>query len=314
VKTIPSILQTHKNLPATTLCVLFKLTLRDGTVLGFTNLDIAVTYNDGDGAVVYDAATGFRASNFASTLSMSVDNAEAQTLVPQFESGQITNAMIAAGDLDYATWIAYRVNFNDLTSGRHEIVGSGTTGEVVNDDSLGATLELRAISQLAKQSVVELDSITCRARFGSQPIGTGGGVVEERFPCGKDISAAWVAGTVDSVGAESDRTFTSGDLAGAGDNFYVPGRCRWLTGANAGRMFEIEDFDDDGTVTLAFPTASTILAADTFEVLKDCNKVARDTAAGCKYHWGTDWGLHFRGEPDTPVGDEAALSTPGASL
>lgn len=30
-------------------------------------------------------------------------------------------------------------------------------------------------------------------------------------------------------------------------------------------------------------------------------------------HWGADWVLHFRGEPDIPIGDAGKMETPGAS-
>lgn len=148
------------------------MTLRNGTVLGFTSLDVDVVYDDESDvgspstAITYDAATGFTPSTLDSSSDLSVDNAEARGLIPHFSLGQITPEMIAAGELDYADWIMYQVNYRDLSMG-HEILGSGQTGEVRTEEQLGFVMELRAISQRLKQTVVELDSITCRATFGS---------------------------------------------------------------------------------------------------------------------------------------------------
>jgi hypothetical protein len=58
-----------------------------------------------------------------------------------------------------------------------------------------------------------------------------------------------------------------------------------------------------------------INVADELDYRPDCNKVARDAVKGCKapHHWGSSWPLHFRGEPDIPIGDAGSMETPGAS-
>lgn len=327
MKQIPIALQAHKDTSATTLCRLLKITLRDGTIIGLTDLNEAVTYDDqplicdasgSAGPITYDSACGFESSPFDGSSDLSVDNAEARSLIPQFDMGVITPSMISSGRFDYARWIMYEVNYRDLSMG-HEIIGSGKTGRIRRKDDLELAMELRSISQELKQTVVELDSLTCRAKFGSQPLGTGGGVVEELFPCGKPLT--WYDGIVESVGEEVDRTFTDSvlDLSGGSPpilttDFFVPGVVLFETGDNAGREFEIEASTAGGQITLAFPTDFAIQVGDQYRIRQDCSQVARDTEHGCSYHWGEDWGLHFRGEPDIPVADEGMLGIPGAGL
>jgi hypothetical protein len=160
---------------------------------------------------------------------------------------------------------------------------------------------------------VEKDSITCRAIFGSQPIGTGGGVVEQRFPCGKDATALFTASkSVTSVGLETNRTLTASSL-GLAANACVPGMLVWLTGANAGRSYEVEAQSGAGVISLAFETMFPIVIGDTFKIRPDCTKW-KEGANGCKTFWGVDWVLHYRGEPYIPIADADQLNMPGATV
>ena len=239
-KTIPIALQAHKALPATTLCDLLKVgPVEGGTIYGFTSIDRDVTYDDGsgDGPVVYRAHTGFNGSAQIASADLSVDNAEAESLEATYTVPGVTQAAIDMGLFDKAPFVMYRVNYSDLTDG-HEILASGTIGEQTLKVGGVAVLELRSLSQQLKQSVVELDSLTCRVKqFGSQP-------GDERFPCGYDITAEWVNFTVSEVGTEVTRQFRALALTEA-DDYYAPGLVEWLTGDNAGQQVEIETYEGE---------------------------------------------------------------------
>jgi uncharacterized phage protein (TIGR02218 family) len=231
MKTIPAILQTHLDEQVNTTCLLLRIERNVGAfgtalpVLGVCTLDQDVTYNDGDGAVTYSAMAGFIPSNLSLTGDMGVDNADAEILVPAFDLGPVVEADINAGRYDSAPFVLYRVNYNDLTTGRHEIVMAGTLGQARVVGGLSAFCELRSISQQFKQTVCEVDSLTCRADFGSTA-------------CGVDISALWETGTVSAVGTETDRQFSADTALAEGD--LKPGIVQFLTGDNAGRSYEIE--------------------------------------------------------------------------
>jgi uncharacterized phage protein (TIGR02218 family) len=314
MKTIPIALATHKAQSSTTLTDLLLIgPLPDASYRGLTLLDASVVYDDGNGAVTYVARTGLELSAYQSASDLSVDNAEANTLLPVagFELEGITQAEIDAGVLDKVPFVVYRVNYTDLATGSHEVIAGGTVGEIRQKVGGLSILELRSLSQQTKQSIVEIDSKTCRARFGSMPIGTGGGVVEERFPCNFDTSSLWVSGTVVAVGDEGDRIFADTSFL-QGVDYFAPGIVEWLTGANADQKQEVESFDE-GTFTLLFPTINAIELGDTFRARPDCTKQWVDGHNSCATWWGSEKALRFRGEPHIPTGDAAPANVPGAS-
>jgi len=302
LKTIPAILQTHFDAQVNTTCLLLRIERNVGAfgtplpVLGLSTLDQDVTYDDGNGSVTYSAMSGFVPTNISSTGDMAIDNAEAEILVPAYDLGPVVESDINAGRYDSAPFVLYRVNYNDLTSGRHEIVMAGTLGQAKVVGGLSAFCELRSITQQYKQTICEVDSLTCRATFGSTA-------------CGIDADALFETGTVTSVGTETDREFSS--LSAFLTDELMPGIVQWLTGANAGRSYEIEaNASASGTCTalLTFPTPFPIVIGDTFKWRPDCGKqFLRD----CKNKYSN--GINFRGEPYIPVGDEAQLATPGAN-
>lgn len=292
MKSIPIALQSHLDQDATTLCQLVRVETKDGEVLGFTDLDADVIYDDGNGSVTYVAENGFTPSRHQASADMAVDNAELSGVV---QSGGITEAQIRAGLFDYAKVRIYRVNYMDLTQG-HEIIATGTAGET-HFSANGWRTEFRSLTQQLKQPISNLYSLTCRVPFGSAK-------------CGKSFT--WVSGTVTSVGTNTRLTFTDSALTQA-DAYFDGGVVEWLTGNNAGAQMEVETHASD-TITHALPLAYAIQAGDTFRVRKDCSKVHDDADNGCTFHWGTDWPLHFRGEPLIPVSDGGSNMAPGAQI
>jgi len=299
-KTINATLLTHKALTTTTLCRLLKLKAKDGTIWGFANLDIDVAYDDnsGDGSIDYKSANGLVMARLATAAGTSVDNTDLSGVAADVALDGVTEEQIRAGLLDYASCWVYEVNYNDLTTGRHEVKARGNAGTVaMSGEQFRA--EFRSLTQHFKQPIGEVTSITCRARFGDTR-------------CGK--SYTWVSATVTSVdGTEPNRIFTCSALAGATDE-YVPGVVLITSGDNSGKEVEVEAFTTGGIIELTEGLYYTPTVGMTLDIRRDCSKVWDDTDHGCKYHWSTDWNLHFRGEPLIPLGQEGELSTPGAQL
>lgn len=301
-------LQTFKALRITTLCFLTKIgPLPGGAFVCLTSRGRDVIYDDGsgDGPLTYYARTGSEHSAFVSNNDLTVDNGEVNTLkeIPTYPNTGITQEMIDAKALDGVDYVVYQVNYKDLTMG-HEIQGSGPVGEVHQHRGGLITFELRSWTQyLLQNSVVELDSLTCRVkRFGSQP-------GDELYPCMKDISSYWIHDVpVTSVGAETVREFTASSLAQAQD-YFAPGLWVWTTGANAGTSQEIEEFDAGGAVTLRFTTRFPIQVGDEGSIRRDCTRKWSGPNS-CNDHGNRPW---FRGEPFIPVSDVIALSVPLAA-
>lgn len=314
-RNIPIALQDHLDQDATTTCRLLRIQpVTPGyAAYGVTDLDQDVIYDDGNGPLLYHAAIGSQPTALKGSSDLSVDNAESQSLMPEFDV-PIREEDIRAGVYDYSTYALYLVNYKDLSAGHVQLAG-GTTGEVTIDaDGLSFVNELRGLSAKLKQSICQKDSLSCRATFGSQPHPTIIAGPLEKFPCGVDATALLVSGTVTAVGLENTLTFTVSPFTMDADELN-PGMVFWQTGQNAGRSNEIDTNTSGGVITLSIETDWPIQIGDTLEYRVDCNKLPRDEVKGCKapIRWGDDWVLHFRGEPDIPIGDAGAMETPGAS-
>lgn len=279
---------------------------------GVAMLDRPVRYDHGDGVRNYSPIIGFQPSTLVQSADLSVNNAEATGLMPEFDV-PVSEADIIAGVYDFAEYTVYLVDYENPVAGSGLVVASGQFGRVtVEDSGLSIVNELRGLTDPLKQSLCEKDSLSCRATFGSGAIGSGA-EVEERYPCGFDLSTIIVDGVVGSVGLENTLTFTIDGLFGFGEDALAGGMVKWKTGANAGRSYEIEANTADGSITLAFPADFPIADGDELTFRPGCNKNARDENGGCKRWFAEQWPLHFRGEPDIPIGDEGAMGTPGAS-
>lgn len=302
-RVIPIALQDHLASDSTTMCVLVKIVpVQPGFAsFGITTLDHDVTYDDGTGLLLYSAAIGSEPSVLTSSADLSVSGGESKQLMPVFDT-PVSERDLSAGAYDYAEFVAYYVNYQDLTSGHHIVLQTGTTGRnTITDSGLSWTAELRGLTQALKQSITEKWSLTCRAVFGSQVP-----TPQSRYPCKFDVSTLWHNSTVTAVGLDDTQlfycdTFTP-EFGGA------PGFVEWLTGNNAGRTDESESFEDTlgpgiipKVIGLTFGAAYPIKAGDTFRFRDDCPK----TPVACKAR--DNW-PNYRGESTIPVADNGALS------
>lgn len=311
---IPIQLQEHLDGDATTTCLLLRIDPVDPTVssYGVTTLDRAVRYDDGVSELLYSAAIGSQPTQLQGSADLSVDNGESTSLMPEFDV-PISEADIRAGLYDFSQFTLYLVNYEDLAAG-HIVLRQGTLGQItIDENGLSFVNEMRGKTAQLKQSVCEKDSLSCRAIFGSQPVGssTPGPQVNHGW-CGFDATTLLEGGMVAFPGLENTITFTVTAFTGSADEL-VPGIVKFTTGLNAGKTYEVESNDVFGEITLAIPTPFPIQAGDMLQYRPDCSKMARDADKGCLNWFAADWVLHFRGEPDIPIGDAGAMETPGAS-
>src|SRR4051812_28657365 len=163
MRNVPVALQAHLDSGATTVTYLLRIEpVTPGfDPIGITLLDKDVVYDDGDGEVTYLAKIGMVPANLESTSGMDVDNTESQHLFPEFDL-PISEADMTAGVLDFAKQRWMLVNYEDLSMGHVELT-RGTTGRARSEDGQSFFLELVDQSKQLMQSIVEKDSITCRA-------------------------------------------------------------------------------------------------------------------------------------------------------
>lgn len=281
-------------------CRLLKIKPLTGPAFGITSLNRVVRYDDNtaDGEIAYCARYGFDPSAIAASASTAIDNAEFTALlgVPDaYDAWGITDEMIDRGYLDGARFIQYMVDYSQLVPGRHIEVHSGKLGQMRVPRKGMVIGECRdRMQQLAQHSVCQKDSLTCRNTLGVNKNGVG---------CFADVDAEWVTFTVTSV-SEADREFASDDLVQADDHF-VPGKVEWLTGDNAGRGAEVEEFAG-GVVSLAHITRGLIKENDTGRIRADCTKI-KEGPRGCK-SWGQM--LNKDSEDDIPEGESRNNQTP----
>jgi len=310
---VPPALQAHLDSGETTMTLIMRI---DPVSPGFPSVGCTLLdqdvgpFDDGLGELTYSRTIGLTPSTYQFTSSMGVDNGEGQHLIPEGDMG-ISEEVLNSGAYDYAKYRLYWVNYMDLSMGKIAI-SRGTLGQIRVEDGLTFWSEITSLAKLLKTPVIKKSSRTCRATFGSQYIGTVGAEVTERQPCRKDVSALWAAATVTDVGLETNRTFTASALGAAAGTF-EPGMVKWITGANAGRQYEVEIQDADGEISLAFETMFPIEDGDTFEIRPDCIKWPFGTN-GCEFHFAADWVLRYRGEPYLKPQDSDSALTPGAAI
>lgn len=292
MRSVPAQLQTHLDGAVTTTCRLLKVTAGEA-VFGLTTLDVDVVYDDGDGEVTYHASRGFDPTTLRTGLGVSVGNAEGMALLSADVDG-ITAEVIDSGALNNAAWVCYLVNYKDLTAGRHIEIGSGYVGDVLVKNGIVWIPELLDTSVLLKQPIGHVTSRKCRAVHGRPATQENG-----QLGCGVDISGLWVSGEVQSVGAETDRSFT-GDAQATLPATNYPSTIQFLTGDNAGREYAVESVD-----TMDFELLETthfpIQAGDTYRHRRNCAKRFLEDCVGIN-----DNGPNFKGEPNIPDGSDIA--------
>lgn len=208
-RNVPVALAAHLKQPLTTTCLLLKVTPKAAAQFGMTDLDTDVVYDDGNGPVTYLSASGFDAFDVDERNDLSVNNSQANALTSSVYNVGMTQDGVTRGDYDDADFVTYLINYEDTSQG-HVILQSGRIGRVtmVNDNL--CQIELRSLTDILKQNnLIGLTSITDRAQLGDD---------HNKLPL------HWYSGTVSTVGAESDRIFSS--AVSPGSNTVVGGGLR----------------------------------------------------------------------------------------
>jgi uncharacterized phage protein (TIGR02218 family) len=273
MKTISSGLAAHLAGEVTTLATCWKITRRDGVVLGFTDYirDLEID------AVTYRAASGYTRTAIRSTADLAVDNLDVESV---FSDDGITEADLRAGLYDFAEIRMFLVNYQDLGQGILKL-RRGWLGEVSIRDGMYVA-ELRGMAQKLQMTVGEVYTPDCAADLGDAR-------------CGVDLAALEEGGSVVSV--TSDTTFETSLAQATG--WYDGGELTWTSGANVGQTVAVRHWDADaGTLSLFLPALYAVEVGDAFTVRPGCDK----SFATCKAKF--DNAINFRGFPHVPGNDQ----------
>jgi len=281
MKILPSGLQSHLDSGATTLCWCWLLTRGDGALMGFTDHDRSLRFDD----ITFEAATGFAASEVQSSLGLSVDNL---TLAGALSSAALNEADLAAGLYDNAAFRLWRVNWADVS--QRVLMKTGTLGEVTRAGS-AFQAELRGLAQQLNQPIGRAFGRLCDADLGDAR-------------CGLSVTA--IGGAV--VAAADARRFSASGLDAAGAGDFTGGKLVFTTGANAGCAMEVKRHAAGGGVTtieLWQAMREAVAPGDGFSVTPGCDK----RFAVCRVRFAN--AVNFRGFPYMP-GNDAVLAAPAA--
>ena len=273
-------LQSHLDSGATTLATCWRIALRDGFVLGFTDHDRALSFGGTD----FLPETGATGTALSSSADLSVDNADIEGAL---SADALSADDLAAGRYDGAEIEIFRVNW--AAPDQRLLLKKGVIGEVSRiGDAFRA--ELRGLSHHLDQTRGRVYQRLCDVNLGGPA-------------CGVDLDDPQfrTAGTVTALA--DAQSFIGSGFAGFPDEWFAHGLLTWTSGANAGTAAHIKTQSAGGAIALWLPAGGPIAIGDGFAATAGCDK----RFATCKGKFSN--AVNFRGFHLMP-GNDFAVSYP----
>lgn len=281
MRQIPEALAAHLADGATTLCHCWRVDLRSGEAMGFTDHDRALAFD----GVTYEAEAGFAATEIDSALGLSVDNLEASGAL---SSVRLSAARLAAGDFDDAAVELWRVNWQDVA--QRVLLKRGVVGEVTRGRGF-FTAEVRGLSQALNQPRGRLFQYGCDALLGDAR-------------CGVDLASPAFSAEVAVNSCTALRLMAVSGAQGFGAGFFAQGTWRFLSGPNLGRSGQVKFHRVKAggvEIELWQPLPCAAEAGDRLLLRAGCDR----QFATCRDKF--DNATRFRGFPHMP-GDDFVMS------
>lgn len=277
MKALQPAFEAHLQGGATSLAWCWRLTRADGLRLGFTDHDRDIAFD----GTVFEAASGFDASEVKDAVGLSVDNLE---ITGALRSARLNEADLTAGIYDDAHVEIFRVNWS--APEQRVLIRTGSIGQVRRDGST-FTAEVRGLAHYLQQPSGRLFQYACDADLGDSR-------------CGIAIGLAAYTGTGAVLAAASARRFTATGLGAYADQWFTRGLLTFTSGAAKGQRIEVKAHSvAGGTVTIELWSAARLPLApgQTFTI-----------TAGCDKHIETCIGkfanaVNYRGFPNMPGND-----------
>lgn len=274
------------------LCLCWQAVRQDGEIFGFTDHDVDVTFNagDGNGTVTYHAETSFIGSDIEDQLGLAVSNVD---LMGALSSEAITIADIEDGRWDEATVTIMAADYTNPANAFTVLV-SGSTGQITNGD-LAFQTELRSLGQHFSQYIGSLIQQTCRSNMFDTGAGPDGGCnFPEPPPVSGTIASVTSRTTFQVSAVGSFPNGTKGSLSGG---YFAFGTCKAITGNNAGVSREIYTSDPSLNCTTFMPFPDDFAVGDQVQLQFGCDK----TLEVCRDNF--DNVINIRCEPYVPGSD-----------
>lgn len=256
----------------------------DGVVLGFTDHDRALRFEDID----FLPDSGFSARMLVASSGLSVDNSE---VLGALSHEAISEADIEAGRYDGAELRLWQVDWQDVSERRLRF--RGTLGEIRREGG-AFRAELRGLTERLNQPRGRTFQRTCSAVLGDAA-------------CGFDLGTPGfsVEATLNEGG--DGQMFALPGLADFADGWFAHGRLVVLSGAASGLVGLIKRDRFVGGIRellLWEPIRAPLAAGDRIRLLAGCDRRAET----CREKF--DNMLNFQGFPDLP-GEDWLIVGPG---
>ena len=207
--------------------------------------------------LLYRAETAFTPTAAKTTDKLQIPTQEMEgVMLPLLSIDGISEDDIISGRVDFAEVRTQLINYEDLSMGGMWI-GRGYVGKttVKNDQYIA---ELRGLTQIASQQILELYSPGCRYDLGSRR-------------CTVDLTDPSYLFTSTISGITTDRLLFTSGLGNPAD-FFKFGKVTWQTGENAGLEMEVKNFPGGGVVELWQPMPFAFTIGDSFQITAGCDK------------------------------------------
>ena len=259
----------HYKEEATNIVTLFRLDLRDGTQMGFTNFDEDIVI----GSYRFKAYGGMTPTALSTTSQNNVDNLDVDGYL---DDESITESDMQAGRYDNAKVIIYEMNWNDkpYSFSKCRIKKKGQLGEVQLNKSRFVA-EIRGLTQNIQNNINELFQPTCRAKFGDSK-------------CKIDKTLHQDLATVTSRAGPATI-----NVSGITPGYFDNGLLRFITGLNVNLEYEIKT-NTGSSIEVQLPFSYEISPGDQIVIYRGCNYTKED----CFQKYNNM--INFRGEPFIP--------------
>lgn len=277
MKTLSPALDAHLASRATTMAYCWRVTRRDGQVLGFTEHDEDIVC-DGTNFL---AASGFTASQIQKGLGLSVDNF---TAAGALSSSTISETEILAGRYDDAALELLWVNWSDPT--QFVVEASGHLGEIKRA-GLAFTAEFRSLAARLNQKIGGTYQRTCSATLGDSK-------------CRIDLTRSELRATAAVQTEGLVRRLVVTGLGAYAVDWFTHGRAAFNSGLNTGIAMEVKKHTRSaGQDVLELWNAPPFAFAigDAATVTAGCAK----SFAACRNKFANQ--ANFRGFPHIPGSD-----------
>ncbi|MCB1522105.1 MAG: DUF2163 domain-containing protein [Hyphomicrobiaceae bacterium] len=277
MRDLPQSFAEHLAEGATTLCWCWRLTRRDGVVLGFTDHDRDLEF----AGTTFEAAAGFTASEMKDAVGLGVNNLEVSSAV---SSERLNEADLAAGLYDDGQVEVFRVNWQQPES--RVLTRTGSLGEIRRAGT-AFTAEVRGLAHYLQQPRGRIYQYGCDADVGDAR-------------CGVDLLAATYRGAGAVAQTVNDRTFVVSGLGDFTADWFTRGLMTFTSGPAQAQSIEIKSHTIAAglvTIELWHAVRGPIEPGQSFVVTAGCDK----HISTCKAKFANV--INFRGFPHMPGND-----------